>query len=1005
MRNNLRIIFLASVLLLAFVGVVFAQSGRVTGKIEGVVTDAETGDPLIGVNVVLVNTLLGATTDPDGYYLILNIPAGTYEVEYSYLGYTTKRLTDMVVSPDQSTRMNVKLQVEAIQGEVVEVVAEKPIIQRDQTANVVELGAEQIKRKPVTTFVGIIQNQAGAIQTEGGSGGLHIRGGRAGELVYYIDGVNTNDPTNQKRGTTVDLNAIEQMKIITGGFNAEYGEAMSGVVQIVTKSGARDEYQLFLESQSNDFMTGSLYDNGYNKYAGNFGGPVPFSARKFTFFVNAFNENMDIRDPSAFYTIRNNGEDEKGYTFKLQSDIHPKLRLFFSGNYNKNDYFPYNSDAHRHSQGIWYELIPKRGLESYLLSSSLTHMLSTKFFYDLTFSYFNTSSYLHGQGGRNYNDFQIVNTQLPWVFEASETPHRTNPYFDEENYRWQNGLTEEEAWLNYYHGLGYFQYDQEGNINWLTLEQKIDAYNNRFLDTGYWTYNQDSTDIMYQAFDIDGYQRWQRDRDNPDLKKYAYQGDIHYARYPADKFGYFEYGFTPWWSERTTEKYETEGAFQGQLNKYNYLKIGGKINYATLEFTDIQFLNLNPYFDYYKKKPTTGAAYIQDKIEYEDMIINLGLRYDYFHPHSEVIKNLERVEEGYKQATLKEQWSPRFGIAFAVSDKTLMRANYGHFFQVPDLGEIYQSIQADFTSGVPLIGNPDLPPQKQTMYAIALKHRLSPNVSFEINGYYKDIQKLLSTRQETTFWQGRPAQYTIFKIDDFAKVKGFDLTLEKRPSRFFSGTFTYSYTDAKGTGSSSREFYYFYALLGGGELPRKEYPLEFDVTHSFKFDVNLYLPPKWGPSFLGFTPLQNVVSNFYFNFNSGSPYTPEDLRGNPGELGSKRMPSTNRADLRIEKFIPFNPRFRVSIFADVRNLFNTNNVEEVWTTTGKPDDDGRKLPFDESIYAYEAERWGYMTENGEPDAVGFYSDLIDTWKEYVNRPNYYGIPRIIRFGISAQISL
>ena len=181
MKNKLLLIFLTSILLLVFVGMVFAQSGRVTGKIEGVVTDEETGDPLIGVNVVLVNTLLGTTTDPDGYYLILNIPAGTYEVEYSYLGYTTKRLTDVVVSPDQSARMNVKLQVEAIQGEVVEVVAEKPIIQRDQTGNVIELGAEQIKRKPVTTFVGIIQNQAGAIQTEGGSGGLHIWGGRCPE--------------------------------------------------------------------------------------------------------------------------------------------------------------------------------------------------------------------------------------------------------------------------------------------------------------------------------------------------------------------------------------------------------------------------------------------------------------------------------------------------------------------------------------------------------------------------------------------------------------------------------------------------------------------------------------------------------------------------------------------------------------------------------------------------------------------------------------------------------
>ncbi|MEJ2052146.1 MAG: carboxypeptidase-like regulatory domain-containing protein, partial [Calditrichota bacterium] len=123
--------FFAIVLIICLANAhLLAQSGRISGKIEGVVIDQETGDPLIGVNVVIQNTLLGATTDVDGYFLILNVPAGTYTLEFAYVGYSTKRFTDVVVTPEQKTRIDAKMEVEAIEGEVVEVVAEKPIIQR-----------------------------------------------------------------------------------------------------------------------------------------------------------------------------------------------------------------------------------------------------------------------------------------------------------------------------------------------------------------------------------------------------------------------------------------------------------------------------------------------------------------------------------------------------------------------------------------------------------------------------------------------------------------------------------------------------------------------------------------------------------------------------------------------------------------------------------------------------------------------------------------------------------
>ena len=996
-NSNIIISFLLLFFSFQFVG--FSQSGRVTGKLEGIIKDAETGEPLIGANVIVTNTYYGATTDADGYYVVLNVPAGTYTVEVHYIGYTVRKYIDVVVSPDRTTTLNSELSPEVIEGETVVVVANKPIIKRDVTGAEVELASEDIKRKPVTTFTGVIQQQAGAVNTgAANSSGLHIRGGRANELVYYIDGVNTNDPANNGRGTNVDINSIEQLKIITGGFNAEYGEAMSGVVQIITKSGPSNEYVLYAETQSNDFMNGSRYDNGYNKYVANLGGPIPFTNRTTTFFASASLEKSKIQDPSNIAVIRRNSDRSPSYTFKLQSNAIKNLRFFISGNYNKDEWLNYD---HVRSKGVWLDYTPRNENESYLLSTTITHTLSKKFFYDLTFSHFYTSRTLKGQDGRDYQDFRTVNEYMPWVAEHTYTPSRENPDFNTELNQWQNGWTEEEAWLDYYHGLGYFDYGNDGNIVWNTPEQMLDAYQFRYWDTGHYEleFNDDSTqfDVKYIPFSIDNYKKYLEDREK--YSQYAFQGDIYYARYPTDKFGYFNYGFIPWWHERSTKYYSVEGAFQGQINKQNFIKIGGTARFSTLELTDIQFLNLNPYFDYYKKKPTNAVAYIQDKFEFEDMVINVGLRYDYFHPHSKVIKDFNDISKGYKEATYKDQLSPRFGIAFAVSDKTVMRANYGHFFQVPDLSEMYQSIEVDFTSGVPLIGNADLPAQKETMYAVGLKHRLSSDVSVEVSAYYKDIQKLLSTRQQTTQWQGRPAQYTLFEINDFAKVKGIDLTIGKRPSRFLFGSLTYSFMDAKGTGSDGREFYYRYANIGAGELPRKEYPLEFDVTHSIKLDLNFYLPREWGPQIFGYKFLEDINTNLYFNYNSGPPYTPEDLRGNPGELGSGRLPSTHRADLRVEKFFNISNRFRMSLFSDIRNLFNTENITRVWLTTGKVDDNGYRPPFEEASMSAQAERWGYAS------AEAYYADLLATWKDYVTRPNYFGIPRIIRFGVSAQLSL
>jgi hypothetical protein len=226
--------------------------------------------------------------------------------------------------------------------------------------------------------------------------------------------------------------------------------------------------------------------------------------------------------------------------------------------------------------------------------------------------------------------------------------------------------------------------------------------------------------------------------------------------------------------------------------------------------------------------------------------------------------------------------------------------------------------------------------------------------------------------------QDNPVNYTLFLIEDFAVVKGVDLSFTKRTSDYLSGTLTYSFLDAKGSGSSAREYYYLFRDTET-PLPKREYPLEFDITHAFKANLNFYVPRDFGPRVLGMNLLGDINANMQFQIATGAPFTPTDTRGNPLEVGSRRMPSTQTTNLRIDKFFSAG-KFDVGFFIDVRNLFDKVNVVDVYDRTGKPDDDG-----------YAPLRESYRT-------VEEYLAATENWKAFVKDPDHYGGPRRILIG-------
>jgi hypothetical protein len=271
---------LNKVLLLLITTTSFLLAGTV-GKIAGQVVDATTGEPLIGVNVIVEGTDLGAATDMDGTFVILNLRPGTYDVTFSYIGYATKRVTGVRINVDFTTRVDMELAEAVVElGEVVEVVAEREIIRKDQTGSLSTINDETIRELPVDNVDDILQLKAGI--TRGADGAFHLRGGRSAEISYMVDGVSASDAFDGSQAYEVEKDAVSELQVISGTFNAEYGQAMSGIINIVTKDGS-DNYDGQVTMFSGSFLTDNsltFYNNNEFRPAtmpniqGNVSGPI-----------------------------------------------------------------------------------------------------------------------------------------------------------------------------------------------------------------------------------------------------------------------------------------------------------------------------------------------------------------------------------------------------------------------------------------------------------------------------------------------------------------------------------------------------------------------------------------------------------------------------------------------------------------------------------------------------------------------------------------------------------
>ena len=885
-----------------------------TGKIVGIVVDKNSGEPLIGVNVFLRGTSIGASSDVNGEFIILNIPPGTYDVECSYVGYQTIILKQVRIMSDRTTTLDFKMVEQAMDlGEQIEVVAERPLVQKDLTSSRKITSEEEIKALPVETFAGIMLTQAGV--TQGAGGELHIRGGRSTEIAYLVDGISVANPySTNGLATSVATNAIQEMSVVSGAFNAEYGNAMSGVVNFTTKDGT-SKFHPFISFYTGDYISShkDIFINidDLNPFAtyvaeGTLSGPLSFlglNGQENTFFLSARYSSSEgylygIRehlttdsanfDPKKhviiekdedqittriIYTddwyIENNGDKaivpmnpSRGLNLlgKIKLRLSPSLVLRLQSIYQNGWYKSYNHAYKYTPDGIYQNLS-----DSYSNSLNLTHTLSPTTFYQLRAAY-------------NIRDFKR------YVFEDYQDP----------------------------------RYAPSNKI-------KGGPGGTTFLFGG----------------QLNGH-------------------DYQYSQTFQAKF------------DLTT-----------QVNKTNLVKIGfeGRLNILDREYFTIGYdrnVYQKPtkvYGGIYTRHPQQFSAYAQDKLEYEDVIINAGLRYDYFYSDAEYAVDELQPDGERAMAEPKHMVAPRLGVSFPITAKGIIHLSYGHFYQMPPLSSLYTN--PDFilpASGTPLFGNANLDPEKTISYEIGLQQQFGSMFSLDITGFYKDIRDLLAW-QTITFERldGDRQSYRVRRNQDYANVKGVTVSLQKRmtPSSPISATVDYTFQVAEGNDNDPTAFYY--NSLSGQETIKRIIPLDWDQSHNLYASLTVMAMKGLNLSLIG-------------QLSSGYPYTPLLFNTNYDALANQdRKPWQKNVDLKISYRFPIG-KTHMMFFVKVYNLFDTLNERYVFNDTGRASYTFR----DRSINEPESFKKHY----GEPG--------VHTYDEYNVRPQYYRAPRQLRLGVTIE---
>ena len=929
-----------------------------TGKITGVLTDAENQQPLVGVTVTVQGTSMGAITDVDGRYTILNVPVGTYSVKFSAIGYQSVEVSQIDVHADLATYQNQMLSSSVTDlDKTINVVADNPMIIRDKTTAINIVKSEEIQALPTRGFEQVVglQNsvvrmninndnaQRGGANQKGSGSSINLRGGRPSEVAYYVDGFSQQDPLTGLSTSNISNNAIQEVSIQSGAFSAEYGHVASGIVNVVTNSGS-DEYHATAEVVTDNFASGAkkVYDHNY--YTFDVNGPIPGLEDGY-FALSGERRYLQDRTPSPITeewfgkfgipnadgnVLPNNALSGWSYQGKFNYNFSPNFKFTLSGNGSVDNWQDYQ---HFYNNPIYRDQIdhtPRYKDTNYGINAMITHTLNANNFYNLSVSFFNTERF-RGDGVLfdNLAAYERVDVNGVTI---------TNPEYDVNNL--------------------FVEGDTVMTINNITGDTTY-SYQPHYYD--------DYLKRKSQYLGVKGDFTSQLNASN--TVKVGFDFQRHTLRYYRDLIP------------------TLKGSNPSEVNRYGYDSLGNESD--------------NEGYKNATKHPINLGVYIQDRFDWGGLIVNAGLRFDYFDYKALRIRNFERpfdpdnidasdvsVDESDLEASEKfTRLSPRLGISFPISDITQMHVNFGKFFQRPDLVNLYTGY--DFLEERISAGSffpfpsPNLEPEKITQYEIGFTHQLGEYSSVSFTAYYKDIQDLTQIVHQSPAF---PTAYDFYGNVDYGTVKGLDVSFEMRRTQNMTFSMNYTLGLATGTGSYAGSTQNI-AWKNSSGTPKTTSPLDYDQRHSISSVIDFRTLAGEGPEIGGYKIFENINANALIQLGSGTPYTPmkvydaitsASVKQEPiGSINSANLPWQFQIDIKIQKTFKVS-NYKIIPYVWVQNLLDRENVIAVYEGTGKADKTGfLETPAGQSVGGDFSERYSFLENN----------------------PKNYGTPRMIFAGL------
>ncbi|TMQ73515.1 MAG: TonB-dependent receptor [Candidatus Eisenbacteria bacterium] len=837
-----------------------AQAGT-AGKLSGRVLDPAK-QPIAGANVAIPAARTGALTQADGSYFVLNLPAGQYDVRVNMLGYQPVLIQGVVISADNTTSLDVTLQEAPVQMPDVVVSAQRPVVDVNQTSQIASVSRKELNTLPVQELQEVVNLQAGVVDG-------HFRGGRTGEVQYQVDGVTVNNPYDNKSSLRLDRSLLEEVQVISGTFDAEYGQAMSGVVNAVLRSGG-DRFRWDAET----FAGGYYYGGNTRARVG--GTPTEINPRRLV--------------PCAFRPA-----DVQNYQLTLSGPLGlAKTRFLVTGRYyHRDDYV--------------------RGVRLFVPTD--TSDFERKLFYPtgdrasvpLAWS-------REWSGVAKFDTHAFEDWRLGYQAIANSIRSRRGTYGFRLN---PDGLSRQRT-FSIVHGFD------------VTRALGKSSFFNATVRQNYFDYH----DMVYDALDDPRYDAAGPPQGDTDFDLGAFIQGVEFTRFA-----------------QTTNALVAKGVYESQLNREHHLKLGaeyqvtrlrfghpGYLVYATVNGQQQLVRHVNEPPDYpavSEYRPVVAAGFAQDEVEWNNLRLRGGLRLDSFDARASLpsdLANPANAIAGAPRSELKPtrnkvSLAPRLGVSYPVTRDAAVFFAYGHFYQMPALGTMFDN--ADYrilrqlqAGGISygVLGNPDIRPERTVQYQFGYKQAVTDWLGLDASVFYKDIRDLLGVEFVSTY---NGAEYARLTNVDFGSVIGFTLALDQRQLGRISSTMDYTWEFAQGNSSDPRETA---TRASAGEDPRPRLaPLDWDQRHTLNLTVSIA-----GPG--------GVSSSAVLRVASGQPYTPALVSGFAGglETNSGRKPTAMLLDLRSERPVRL-AGLGATVFARAFNVFDTRYFNGfVFDSSGSP---------------------------------------------------------------------